>query len=529
MERRRALEASIPPPEPATTAVLPEYVETRARRLAEIDWAPYRPGPADARERLADLTYEDYRSIGFRPEAALWRDEARFELQLAHPGFLYAVPVRIHVVDDGDVADVPFDPTRFRYGRGLEWAAELAAATPATGHAGFRVYYPLESTPDDPSGGDPCEGCTREVAVFLGASYFRLLGKDQVHGLSARGLAVDVASPGGEEFPVFREFWLVRPDSGARALTVLALLDSPSVTGAFRFVLRPGTETRMDVDARIFARADVGKLGVAPLTSMYLHGPAGAARFDDYRPRVHDSDGLLAWTGRGEWIWRPLANGPGLRVTSLRDRAPRGFGLVQRHREFADYLDLEALYHLRPSLWVEVVDGPGPDGGWGGGGVELVEIPAPSEFQDNVVASWVPDEPFEAGTERRYRYRLATFGRRLDRQTLLQVERTRSGWDALPGEADPPPRSRRRFVVDFGTGGAEAAVPAEVPRAVVETTSGAVSDVVVQRLPGGGWRAAFDLLPDGGRRADLRLWLSVDGEAVSETWSYLWDPATVAS
>lgn len=515
---RAAMEAAHPPPEPASADALDAWLTERARRLAALPWAP---DPSRVPADLRALDYDGYQAIGFRPEAALFGGEGTVAVHLAHPGFLYTEPVDLHVVAGGRIDTLRFDPALFHYDSARVGGGLPAPPPPEAGYAGFKIQAP-DGT-----------GALREVAVFQGASYFRLLGLEQVHGLSGRGLAVDVADPEGEEFPDFRAFWLVRPDAGERSLTILALLDSPSLTGAYRFRLTPGVGTTLDVDARLFAREDVGKLGVAPLTSMYLHGPRDAGRFDDFRPRVHDSQGLMAWTGRGEWIWRPLSNGPGLRVTQLRDHDPRGFGLVQRDRRFDDYLDAEALYHRRPSLWVETFDGPGEEGGWGPGGVELVEIPTPSEFNDNIVATWVPDRPFRAGEDRRYRYRLRTFDARLDAQRLLQVVRTSAGRDALPGAADAPPPSRRRFVVDFGSGtegGGSAAThgSGDRPAAVLETSAGTVSDVVVQRLPdGAGWRVAFDLEPDGERPADLRLYLHAGGAPVSETWSYLWDPAAV--
>ena len=225
-----------------------------------------------------------------------------------------------------------------------------------------------------------------ELGAFLGASYFRVLGAGQEYGLSARGLAIDPAVDGPEEFPAFREYWIEQPAPGADSLTIHALLEGPSVTGAYTFRLRPGSPTLLHVDARLFARRDIRKLGVAPMSSMFLHAPGHGPPHDDFRPRIHDSDGLQMLTGRGEWIWRPLGNGPGLHVTSLRDEAPQGFGLFQRAREFGDFLDLEARYHLRPSYWMEIQDGD-----WGTGGVELMEIPTDSEFSDNIAAYWVPD------------------------------------------------------------------------------------------------------------------------------------------
>ncbi|MFP3949057.1 MAG: glucan biosynthesis protein, partial [Longimicrobiales bacterium] len=256
----------------------------------------------------------------------------------------------------------------------------------------------------------------------------------------------------------------------------------------------------------------------------FLFDPNNARGFDDYRARVHDSHGLLALSGWGEWIWRPLHNGPGLRVTQLRDTDPRGFGLVQRERAFESYLDLEARYDRRPSEWVEVVDGD-----WGSGGVELLEIPTESEFNDNIVAYWVPDVPFRAGDARSYRYRLVTFDDRLPQQDVARVARTRIGWDALPGQADPPPRSHRRFVVDFIGGTTR---PGELDgdslRVSLTSSAGTVEGSRVEPLPGDqgdeGWRVTFELRPDGDRPSDMRLHLDAGERRLTETWSYVWYP-----
>ena len=493
--------------EPVTATTVFDHVTDRARRLAETGYSPPDVALPTA---LALLDYEEYRSIRFRPDAALWHEQALFEIQLFHPGSLYQQPVRIHLVDDEQVAAVPFDKNLFRYdGR----AASVAnVVTPDLGYAGFRIHYPLnnDTTKD-------------EVVVFLGASYFRLLGRGHVYGISSRGLAVDIALDSGEEFPAFLEFWLVQPEPEATRLTFYGLLDSPSVTGAYRFDLEPGAGTTLTVDARLYARRDIAKLGVAPMSTMFLYGQNRMPAFDDFRPQVHDSDGLLMHTAADEWIWRPLGNGPGLQVTSLRDRTPRGFGLLQRDREFDSYLDLEANYHRRPSEWVAV-----DEGDWGSGGVELLVIPTDSEFNDNIAAYWVPDEPFMAGDNRHYRYRLIAFDSRLDAQTLAQVDRTRLGWDALPGQSDPPPRSQRQFIVDFRGGAPPSQETTQPVEARLETSAGQVSGLAVQPLPDDhGWRAGFRLAPVGNRPADMRLYLKQDGRRLSETWSYVWYPERV--
>ena len=489
---------------PVSAATLFRDVTERARRLAH---AVYEPTPTTLPAVLAGLDYDQYRAIRFRPEAALWKGKARFELQLFHPGFVHRNSVRLHLVHNGRITTLPFDETLFHY----DSPASAAAGTnvPDVGYAGFRVHYPLNDA-----------AIKDEVVVFLGASYFRLLGRGHVYGLSSRGLAVDIALERGEEFPAFRAFWLRQPSPDDDALTLYALLDSPSVTGAYQFVLRPGGHTTTEVDARLFARTDITKLGIAPLSSMFLYGPNRIPTFDDFRPQVHDSDGLLVHASDDEWVWRPLGNGPGVQVTAMAGGTPHGFGLVQRDRRFDQYLDVEANYHRRPSEWVV----PG-EGDWGSGRVELLSYATVSEFNDNIAAYWVPDEPFRAGDERRYQYSLVMFDDQVETTpTLAHVERTRVGWDALPGEREPPPRSQRRFVVDFS--GSEPPAFREAPlKAVLETSTGLVSDLVVRPLPTElGWRASFRLAPDGHQPAELRLYLLSGEQRVTETWSYVWYP-----
>jgi periplasmic glucans biosynthesis protein len=358
--------------------------------------------------------------------------------------------------------------------------------------------------------------------VFLGASYFRMVGRGQTYGLSLRGLAVDTALPSGEEFPRFTEFWLVRPEVGANRMEILALLDSASVTGAYAFEVDSRTDTVVTVHAQLFARKDVRRLGIAPLTSMYAWGTTGARGVDDYRPKVHDSDGLMQLTGAGEWIWRPLNNPPSLQVSSLADSGPQGFGLAQRNRRFESYQDPETRYEQRPGVWVTPLNGD-----WGRGAVQLVEIPAPDETHDNIVAYWLGEEPLRAGQSRSYQYRLRTFGDFDNPDGLATVTGTRQGWAWVPGTADPPPRGVRRFVVDFEGGELMGLAPGQPVRAELAVNGGRADEVNVTRLPYGDvWRAAFQLTPANAQRVvDMRLYLTLRDRRLSETWSYLWDPA----
>lgn len=481
------------------------FVTEQARELAA---EPYSESDATLPTALQELDYAAYRAIRFRGEHALWQDQGLFRIEFFHPGFQYRQPVRINTVEDNRREPLTFTPDWFDYSDSPVTAEQAA---PATGFAGFRVHYPLNT----PTYAD-------EFAVFQGASYFRLVGRGQRYGLSARGLAVDTATETGEEFPRFRAFWLERPAPDATTLTVHALLDGESVTGAYRFKIRPEANVAVSVRARLFAREDVTRLGLAPLTSMFMWGENSVDSRDDHRPQVHDSDGLLVHDADGEWIWRPLTNPRAVRVTEQRGETPRGFGLVQRERRFNRYLDPEARYDQRPSLWVT------PRGGdWGHGAVQLVEIPSDSEANDNIVAFWVPDEPLRAGDERTVRYRLETFGAGRGPDELARVERTRSGWGATPGSNEQPPRSLRQFAVDF-RGGALADLQADQPVTPELTArNGETRDVTVERLPDdAGWRVAFKLAPESTKPVDMRLHLQQRGHRLSETWNSVWDPQT---
>ena len=463
------------------------------RRLAQsLSKQPYAapdsalPGPVDK------LTYEQYRAIAYRPDRALWRDAGPFQVQFFARGFLYRPAIEVWEVEAGQAARVPYTPDLF------DWP-DPAMRLPDVGFAGFRLHARI-NRPD----------AHTEFAVFLGASYFRAVAKDQGYGLSARGLAIGTGNPRGEEFARFRAFWLERPAAGAGSMVVHALLDSVSTTGAYRFTMRPGDTTVFDVESVLFPRVDVPEPGLAPLTSMYLFSPADRPRGalgDDWRPAVHDSDGLQVLTGRDELLWRPLANPVDLQVSAFGDANPRGYGLMQRARAFADYQDLEAQYGRRPSLWIE------PIGNWGAGAVDLVEIPTPNETNDNVVAFWRPKEPLRKGGEYSNTYRMhwgwdAPAPTRLARVAAMRTGATPSG---------------RVFVLDL-VGDPVKGLPADAKvRPDITASAGKVGGVFsVPNSETGGWRVSFELQPDGAKLSELRCVLVGDGGPLSETWLYRW-------
>ena len=464
----------------------------------------YRPRSDALPPVLANLSYDQYRDIRFRPESALWRGESRFEVQFFHRGYRVRQRVNIFEVGAAGASAVAYNPQFFTFGRLLK--PPKAAAN--LGFAGFRVHYPLQS----PAYKD-------ELIVFLGASYFRVLGRNQHYGASVRGLAIDTAAPSGEEFPTFTDFWLVRPQPSDRLLTIYALLDGKSVAGAYQFQIRPGAVTQVEVHCDLYPRRAIAKLGVAPLTSMFLYGEEGAARrFDDYRPQVHDSDGFMTETGHGEWIWRPLANPRELRVNRFMDENPRGFGLIQRERDFTHYQDVESQYHSRPSYWVE------PRGNWGKGGVELVEIPSDEEIHDNMVAYWVPTQTAAAGKPLSFSYLLSAYAQAPRWPPGGRVIATRNGNPAMGDNKGHFAAGARRMVVDFAGGDLDGLDGAQPVKADVNAENGQIEALTVQRLATGLWRVAFVVTPKIKKPVDMRCFLTLYGEGLTETWVYQWTP-----
>jgi len=476
----------------------------RARALAA---QPYRDPAQRFPDAVAHLDWDQYQAIRYRPEHALWvRDNLRFRVSFFHLGLYYKTPVRMHEVRGGMTQELAYNPDMFDYGKsGLD-----GAALPADlGFAGFRVNFRTD--------------WKRDVAAFLGASYFRAVGGEWQYGQSARGLAIDCGMDRPEEFPTFTEYWLERPSRESNTLVVYALLESPSITGAYRFAITPARSTKdnllTEVDAALYPRKPIERLGIAPLTSMFQYGENDRRAANDWRPEIHDTDGLSLWTGGGEWLWRPLLNPAQLNFNAFADNNPRGYGLLQRDRNFDHYQDDGVFYERRPGVWVQ------PKGEWGRGAVQLVELSTPDETLDNIVAYWNPVQKPKPGEELLFGYVLHWGAQAPANPPAARVVATRTGIGGVVG------RKRGyfswRFVVDFA-GGKLAGLPRDTrvepvitaSRGEVEITSARPLDAVR------GYRAMFDLKPtdDSTAPIDLRLFLRSGGEALSETWIYQWMP-----
>lgn len=457
---------------------------------------PYRSVSRKPPAELQALTYDQYRDIRFRPDHALWHQEnLPFELMFFHLGKFQTEPVRVNEITPQGPRHVRYKSSDFDYGKNKlspqSWGD--------VGFAGFRTHYPL-------NGG----AYKDELAVFLGASYFRALGAGQRYGLSARGLALDTVGGQGEEFPRFTEFWIVRPAADAGSLTVYALLDSPRASGAYQFDIHPGTETVMEVRSRLFLRGRVATLGIAPLTSMFAFGENQPHR-SDFRPEVHDSDGLMVATGDGEWIWRPLLNPKQVLATSFSMRKLRGFGLMQRDRNFGSYEDSEARYELRPSAWIE------PVGDWGPGRVELVQLSTPDETNDNIVAYWVPEQLPAPGQPLDSAYRLHWQGAQMQRPPGAWVVQTRAGRGFAELAED-----EQQFIVDFA-GPSLAALPANATvKAVVSApANGKIVESNAYHVEAtGAWRMTLRVRQlRATEPTELRGFLQGDSGVLTETWS----------
>jgi len=478
-----------------------DALSAHARALAGAAYRPpYRPAP----EVVERIDYDAHGKIRFRPDQALFAEgPGSYPATFFHLGRYFGKSVKMHALKEGSAREILYSPDYFEMP-----ADSIARELPEdSGFAGFRLQ---ESRQRD-------DWQTHDWVAFLGASYFRAIGELEQYGLSARGLAVDVAASGPEEFPDFTEFYVAPGGEAGQPVEVFALLDGPSVTGAYRFALQRAAGVVMEIEKVIYLRRPVERLGLAPLTSMYWFAEGDRPKRLDWRPEVHDSDGLALWTGGGERIWRPLNNPERVTVSSFLDDSPHGFGLLQRDREVDHYLD-GVRYERRPSLWVE------PLAPWGPGAVQLVEIPTDDEIHDNIVAFWVPRQASRAGDSFHLHYRLHWRAEEpYPAEDLARVVASRVGRGGEPGK--PRPADVTKFVVDFAGGPLATLPPGAAAVPVATAARGELSLVFAEPIPGGaGWRAVFDLAVAGSEPVELRLFLALDGRPLSETWLFQHQP-----
>jgi periplasmic glucans biosynthesis protein len=485
-------------------------LKARARDMAR---SPYVGPPRPAPQVVQKINYEEWGKITFRTDHALFADgPGRFPVEFFHLGLFFQKAVDLHVVEDGQSRKIIYDQSYFDMP-----ADSIARQMPeGAGFAGFRIQ---ESRDGD------LDWHKNDWVAFLGAAYFRSIGELRQYGLSARGVALDVAvADRSEEFPDFTNFFIESSES-ADSVVLYALMEGPSIVGAYRFVMKRGKGVVMDIEAALFMRASVSRFGIGALTSMYWFSETKKETAIDWRPEVHDSDGLAMWSGSGERLWRPLNNPPRIMVSAFSDNNPRGFGLLQRDRVFDHYLD-GVNYDRRPSLWVEPL--PGPQGeGWGKGSIQLCEIPTDDEIHDNVVAMWVPEKPIPANGEVNLHYRLHWLADEPYPSKLGRCVATRLGRGGQAGL--PRPAGVRKFMVEF-LGGPLASLPYGVlPEMVLNASRGSFSaykliEAVPDDVPGH-WRVQFDLAGvSGPDPVELRCYLQANGETLTETWMFQYHP-----
>ena len=482
-----------------------------AKLASQRAQTPFKEASHAVPAELAALSYDDYRDIRFKPEGTLWRaDKLPYEANFFHVG-RHGDSVRVHEITPAGVKRIPYDPSLFNFGKN-----QLSPNTWGDmGYGGVRAFSNLNS----PTYKD-------ELIVFSGASYFRALGAGQRYGLSARGLAVDTAGPGKEEFPRFTEFWLQKPSAEGGALTIYALMDSERMTGAYRFDVTPGEDTVTEVHARVYLRATdkpATTVGIAPLTSMFFFGenqPFPGQKSGDFRPEVHDSDGLMIATddgkGGGEWLWRPLQNPAAPLVTSFSVQTLKGFGLMQRDRNFYSYEDTEARYELRPSAWVT------PLKGFGAGRVELLQFATPDETHDNVAAYWVPEKMPAPGESIDLTYQIAWQGKKQQLPPNSWVTQSRRGTGYTKLSADAL-NQQIQFVIDFA-GPALDALPEDAKIEAISTTSAnarVLESLAYHNPATGGWRLNLRVQRLDNEPVELRAFLQHDQHTLSETWTNL--------
>ncbi|HEU0221639.1 MAG TPA: glucan biosynthesis protein [Paracoccaceae bacterium] len=458
---------------------------------------PHRPPVVPAPEQMARINYDAHWQIQFRPAASALPVGNDAPVQFFHPGRYFPEPVRLHLVEGGEAREVLYRQSYFT----MPDDSPARGLPEEVGFAGFRVMRP---------------GMAPDWVSFLGASYFRTDGPFAQYGLSARGLAINTGLATPEEFPRFSHFWIGAPENPDDTLTCWALLEGPSVAGAYRFGLRyggAGSGHLLTVTSRLFLRNGVERLGIAPLTSMYWYSERDRLMADDWRPELHDSDGLALATGAGERIWRPLSNPDVVRTSSFFDTDPRGFGLIQRDRSFENYQDDGVFYDRRPSAWIE------PLGSWGRGAVQLIEIPTVHETFDNIVVYWLPETPPAAGGELGFDYRIHWLDRDPDPGNVARVVATRQGRGGPPG-LDPPPVGIDKMVIDFQGGALQGLDVTSGIEPVIEAKGGRVLEPVAVRpvVSTDRWRLSFDFAADGPGPVEMRAYLRLGDRALTETW-----------
>lgn len=473
-------------------AFTPAKVAEIARALAGDAFKPPAASPLDA---LASPSPEELAAIRYKPNELIWaNDNLPFAIEPLHRTRNMPGELALYLVDGATASRLPYDPAKFEFGK-----VKPPPAGTQLGFTGFRVLH---------RGSD---GHLNPVVSLLNASILSAIARDQVWGAIARPMSVYSAEQ-GEETPHIRTIWIEKPKPIATELVMHAVVDTPSLAGAVRFTLRAGEATVIDTECTIFARKQVDHLALTPIQATYLSGPIDWPQTGDMRPAAYEAGGVQMLTGAGEWIWRPVSNRSRLQISGFVDRDPQGFGLIQRDRAFATFLDDDGEWQRRPSVWIE------PIGKWGPGEVTLMEIPAASQNNKNIACYWRPKPALAAGSETSFAYRQFWCWRTPEVPDGARVMLSRIG--RLPGDTS---EVKNRVLIQFQ--GEQLSDPNKAATIApsIWSSAGKVSSVRVFRTPRhGSMRVVFDLDPGGQPLVELRVVLKQDAASMSETWLYRW-------
>ncbi len=459
---------------------------------------PYRPAPA-----IVDtIEYLQHGKIKFKADSALYGDNPKsYPVTFFPVGKYFPKSIKMFAVEGNQSREVLYTPSLF----------DMPDDSPAkklpedTGFAGFQIKEPKTRA----------DWATKDWIAFLGASYFRAIGSLGEYGLSARGIAIDTALPSGEEFPDFTEFYIQATPDPEHPLVIFALLDGPSIAGAYKFSFHRDKGVMVEAECSLFMRKDVKRFGVAPMTSFFWFAEYNKSYQLEWRNAAHDSEGLALWTGAGERIWRPLSNPPHISVSAFMDNNPKGFGLLQRNRDPQRFTDRYLNYERRPSLWIE------PLGNWGEGAIQLIELPTDHEDYDNIGAMWVPKEPVKAGQNFEFRYKMHwDADEPYPATNLAKPIVTRIGRGGFPySRANPP--EKKRVVIEFGGGGLDTLPKDVTPEAKITPSRGEISHIFLETTSWNShWRLQFDIAAPGPEPVDIRVYLRNGDIALTETWLF---------
>jgi len=334
---------------------------------------------------LLPIEYEKYSEIRFKPEYTFWRENSKFHMQFFPQGYIYQESIKINEVWEDYQTPIFYQGSYFSIPHGIN----IDKFNELSGFSGLKLLYPINS-----------ENVHEEFAVFQGSSYFRIISKGQIYGLSARGIAINTGLQTPEEFPIFSEFWIEKPKPKSEKVIVHSHLVGNSIEGYYKFTLYPGEVSKAEVTFESIIKRDIEKIGIAPLTSMFWYGESSTSLNPPY-PESHDSDGLLIQDDQ-TFIWIPLENPKKPTTTIFKVKKLKGFGLMQRDREFSSYEDPRYEYHKRPSAWVEPVNSEN----WENGYISLYRIPTRDDLMDNIIVFYSPEKLPTKGDNIKFSYNI---------------------------------------------------------------------------------------------------------------------------